>query len=143
MAENKTKATRASVSSYIAAIDDDERRADCRTLVKLMTGITRKPATMWGSSIVGFGSYHYKYKSGHEGDMCVTGFSSRKPNISIYILAQGASQQKLLAALGKHRMSKACLYVRRMKDIDAGVLRQLIAGSIRELKQQINSSKAT
>jgi hypothetical protein len=136
MAEIKTKATRASVASYIAGIEDDERRADCKTLVKLMSGITGKSATMWGSSIVGFGSYHYRYKSGHEGDMCVTGFSSRKPNISIYILALGPSQRKLLAVLGKHRMAKACLSVRRMKDIDVGILKQLITGSIRELRQQ-------
>src|SRR5262245_23420952 len=105
MAELKTKATRASVAAYIAAIEDEERRADCKALVKLMTSITRKPATMWGPSIVGFGSYHYRYKSGHEGDMCIAGFSSRKPNISIYLLAQGPAQRELLARLGKHKMA--------------------------------------
>ena len=134
MAETKTKPTKVSVASYIAQIEDAERRADCKALVKLMTSITRKPATMWGASIVGFGSYHYKYKSGHEGDMCITGFSSRKPNISIYILAQGAPQRALLAKLGKHKMAKACLYVRRLSDIDAGILRKLIVGSIEELR---------
>lgn len=136
MAEIKTKATKASVAGYIKAIEDEERRDDCRQLVKLMTSVTGQPATMWGPSIVGFGSYHYKYESGHEGDMCVTGFSSRKPNISIYLVAEGAAQKKLLARLGKHKMSKACLYVRRMSDIDDNILRELIAGSIAEIRRR-------
>lgn len=136
MAENKTKATESSVAEYIAGIADEERRGDCAMLVKIMTAVTRKPATMWGTSIVGFGKYHYKYASGREGDMCITGFSSRKPNLSIYILAGDASQKKLLAKLGKHRMTKACLYVRRMTDVDAAVLRQLIAGSIAAVRKE-------
>lgn len=136
MSENKTKESGASVAAYIAAISDDERRKDCEQLVKLMTGVTRQPAAMWGSSIIGFGSYHYKYESGHEGDMCLTGFSSRKPNISIYVLAESAAQKKLLARLGKHKVSKACLYVRRMSDIDDKVLRELIAGSIAEVRKR-------
>ena len=136
MAENKTKATKASVAAYIAALDDEERRSDCEKLVKLMTGVTRQPATMWGPGIVGFGSYHYRYDSGREGDMCLVGFSSRKPNISIYVLAESATQQKLLARLGKHRMSKACLYVRRMSDIDIDVLRELVAGSVAEVRKR-------
>jgi hypothetical protein len=136
MAENKTRATRSSVAAYIAAIEDEERRRDCKLLVKLMTGITGEPATMWGSSIVGFGSYHYRYESGREGDICIAGFSSRKPNISIYLIAEGAAQDKLLAKLGKHKMAKACLYVRRMADIDAEVLRQLIVGSIATIRKR-------
>ena len=136
MPENKTKATDSSVAAYIAAIEDEERRSDCAKLVKLMAAVTRKPAVMWGTSIVGFGKYHYKYDSGREGDMCITGFSSRKPNISIYILAEDASQKKLLARLGKHKMAKACLYVRRMADIDAAVLRQLVVGSIAAVRKQ-------
>jgi ribosomal protein S17E len=136
MAENKTKATKASVAGYIAAIQDEERQEDCRQLVKLMTSVTGQPGTMWGPSIVGFGSYHYKYESGHEGDMCLVGFSSRKPNISIYVLADSAAQKKLLARLGKHKVSKACLYVRRMSDIDDKVLRELIAGSIAEVRKR-------
>ena len=136
VAENKTKATKARVADYIAAIPDEERRSDCELLVKLMTSITRQPATMWGPSIVGFGRYHYKYESGREGDMCVAGFSSRKPNISIYVIAEGAGQKKLLARLGKHKMAKGCLYVRRMSDIDTKVLRELIVGSIAEVRQR-------
>jgi ribosomal protein S17E len=140
MTENKTKATKASVAGYIAAIQDEERRSDCEQLVKLMTGVTGEPAAMWGSSIVGFGRYHYRYESGREGDMCVTGFSSRKPNLSIYVLAEGAGQKKLLTRLGKHKMAKGCLYVRRMADIDAKVLRELVAGSIAEVHRQFGGA---
>jgi hypothetical protein len=135
MTEIKTKASKASVTKYVAAIDDEERRADCKRLIKLMTGITGKPATMWGPSIVGFDSYHYKYASGHEGDMCLTGFSSRKPNLSIYIMAGSAAQKQLLGKLGKHKVAKACLYVRRLEDIDMDVLRELVVNSIAEVRQ--------
>jgi hypothetical protein len=135
MAENKTRATKASVAGYVAAIEDEERRADCRRLIKLMSAVTGNPATMWGPSIVGFGSYHYKYESGREGDMCLAGFSSRKPNISIYVMVEGAAQKQLLKKLGKHKMAKACLYVRRLADIDVEVLRQLVTGSIAEVRK--------
>ncbi len=135
MTEIKPQATKASAAKYVAAIDDAQRRADCKQLIKLMTGITGKPARMWGPSIVGFDSYHYKYASGHEGDMCLTGFSSRKPNLSIYILAGSAAQKKLLARLGKHKMAKACLYVRRLEDIDMDVLRELVVNSIAEVRK--------
>jgi hypothetical protein len=135
MAEIKTKATKASVADYVTAIDDEERRADCRQLIKLMTGITGKPAKMWGASIVGFDSYHYKYASGHAGEMCLAGFSSRKPNLTIYIMSDSTAQKKLLAKLGKHKVSRACLYVRRLADIDMDVLRELIANSMAEVRQ--------
>jgi hypothetical protein len=135
MAELKTKATRASVTQYIAAIADAERRSDCQALVKLMRDITGKPAVMWGPSIVGFDRYHYKYASGHEGEMCLAGFSSRKPSLSIYLMIEGAEQRKLLARLGKHKMAKACLSVRRLSDIDMDVLRQLIEGSIAAVRR--------
>jgi len=136
MTENKTQATRSSVAKYIAAIADEERRRDCKALVKLMTAVTGQRAVMWGPGIVGFGSYHYKYASGREGDMCVAGFSSRKPNISVYLLAEGAAQTKLLGRLGKHKMAKACLSVRRLADIDMNILRQLIAGSIAQVRKR-------
>lgn len=133
MAENKTKQTEASVDEYIAAIEDETRRSDCKTLIKMMSGITKQPPKMWGSSIVGFGSYHYKYESGREGDMCLTGFSSRKGDISVYLVASGANQEQLLSRLGKHRMGKACLYIRRLDLIDDKVLRQLIEESKAEV----------
>jgi hypothetical protein len=133
---NKTKATLSSVAKYIAAIADEERRRDCKTLVKIMTRITGKPAVMWGQSIVGFGSYHYRYASGHEGDMCIAGFSSRKPNISVYLFCEGAAQGRLLDKLGKHKMAKACLYFRRLADVDLDILSQLISGSIAEIRKR-------
>ncbi len=135
MAENKTKATQGSVNEYIAAIGDESRRKDCEVLVKLMAKATRQTATMWGTGIVGFGSYHYKYESGREGDSCLTGFSSRKGDISIYLMASFPGHDELLAKLGKHKMAKACLYVRKLSDVDLKVLEQLVAKSAAERKR--------
>jgi hypothetical protein len=100
-----------------------------------MIGITGAPPLMWGPSIVGFGSYHYRYESGREGDMCIAGFSSRKPDISVYLLADSADQRRLLAKLGKHRMGKSCLYFRRLSDLDKSVVEDLVVGSIAEVKR--------
>ncbi|HEV7518085.1 MAG TPA: DUF1801 domain-containing protein [Thermoanaerobaculia bacterium] len=136
MAENKTKATEASVESYLSAIEDDARRRDCEALAKLMTRATQEQPKMWGTSIVGFGSYHYKYESGREGDSCLTGFSSRKGDISIYLLAGFPRREELLAKLGKHKMGKGCLYVRKLGDVDQKVLEQLIADSVTERKRR-------
>ena len=136
MAENKTKPTGASVEEYIAAIDDEARRGDCQELANLMSKITKQPPIMWGSGIVGFGSYHYTYDSGHEGDMCPTGFSSRKRDISVYLVASGTEQEQLLSKLGRHKMGKACLYIRRLSDIDCKVLQQLVVGSVAEVRQR-------
>jgi len=134
MAENKTKATDASVESYLSAIEDEGRRRDCDALTKLMTKATKEQPKMWGPSIVGFGSYHYKYDSGREGDSCLVGFSSRKGDISIYLTGSFPGRDELLSKLGKHKMAKACLYVRRLSDIDLKVLEQLVAGSVAERK---------
>ena len=136
MADNKTRPSNASVEAYIAAIDDEMRRADCEALVKLMSQVTAEPPAMWGSSIVGFGSYHYKYESGREGDMAATGFSSRKGDISVYLVASGANQEQLLAQLGRHKMGKACLTIRRLSDVDAMVLRQLVVDSVAEVRRR-------
>ena len=100
-----------------------------------MSDITGKRPVMWGPSIVGFDSYHYKYASGHEGDICLTGFSSRKPDISIYLYCLASPHRKLLAKVGKHKMSKARLYVRRLSDVDMKVVRKLIEGSISEFRK--------
>ena len=129
MGENKTKPTGASVAGYLAGIQDATRRKDCETLVKLMTKATKQKPKMWGSSIVGFGTYHYKYDSGREGDACVTGFSSRKGDISIYLTAGFAGRNELLAKLGKHKLAKACLYIRKLSDVDLKILEQLIVAS--------------
>ena len=125
MAENKTRESSASVESYLAAIDDPARRKDCMELVQLLTKATKHPPKMWGTSIVGFGSYHYVYESGREGDMCVVGFSSRKSDISVYGLNAAANHAALLEKLGKTKSAKGCLYIRKMADIDATVLAKL------------------
>ena len=136
MAENKTKPTDASVEDYLAAIEDETRRSDCAALVRLMSRITKQPPRMWGSSIVGFGSYHYKYESGREGDAGLTGFSPRKGDISVYLVASGAEQEQLQAKLGKHKMGKACLYIRRLSDVNTKVLVQLVAGSVAAVRRR-------
>jgi len=136
--ENKTKATDASVSTYLAGIGDAARRKDCETLVKLIARATNQKPKMWGSSIVGFGSYHYKYDSGREGDACVIGFSSRKSDITIYITAGLIGRDDLMGKLGKHKVGKGCLYIRRLSDVDLGVLEQLIAGSFAERQSRYN-----
>jgi hypothetical protein len=135
MAESKTKATNASVEKYLAAIEDDARRADCRALSELMRKVTGEAPKMWGTSIVGFGSYHYKYESGREGDSCATGFSSRKGDITVYLMASDPDREKLLAQLGKHKTGKACLYIRRMSDVDPKVLEKLVAGSVAAVRR--------
>lgn len=135
MAANKTKPTEASVESYLSAIEDEGRRKDCEALARLMTRATKEKPKMWGSSIVGFGSYHYKYESGREGDSCLTGFSSRAGDISIYLVASFPGREKLLAKLGKHKMGKGCLYVRKLSDVDSKVLEQLVAGAVAERKR--------
>lgn len=135
-AEAKTKATQASVRDYLDAIEDDGRRKDCEALVALMQKTTGFPPVMWGSSIVGFGSYHYRYDSGHEGDACLVGFSSRKGDISVYVIAGLEGQADLLAKLGKHKAGKSCLYVKRMADIDPKVLAAMITNSVTELQRR-------
>ncbi len=129
MAENKTKATSASVDAYFAAIDDEGRRADCIALAKLMTKASGHAPAMWGPSIVGFGSYHYKYESGREGDMCLVGFSSRKGDISVYLTSTFTGRDELLSKLGKHKTAKACLYIRKLADVDLDVLAQMVTAS--------------
>ena len=139
MTANKTKATASSVETYIEAIGDESRRKDCRALIRLMTKATKHKPVMWGTGIVGFGSYHYKYDSGREGDSCLTGFSSRKGAISVYLMASFAGHDELLSRLGKHKTGKACLYLRSLGDVDADVLEQLVSASVAAVKQRYGS----
>lgn len=132
MTELKTKPTAANVETYVGAIADPNRRADCWTLIELMSRATGSEPRMWGSSIVGFGSYHYRYASGHEGDACLTGFASRKSDLTLYITPGFERYQHLLARLGKHRVAKSCLYLKRLADVDLDVLGELIEQSVRE-----------
>jgi hypothetical protein len=136
MAENKTRPTNLSVRGYLDAIDDRNRRKECETLTELMREATKSPAVMWGSSVVGFGSYHYRYESGREGDSCLVGFASRKGDISLYGLHAAADAEELLASLGKHKAGKGCIYVRTLADIDLKVLAKLVAGAAVEKKRQ-------
>ena len=136
MADNKTKATNASVQNYLAAIDDHARRKDCEALTKLLTKATKHSPKMWGTSIVGFGSYHYKYESGREGDSCLVGFSSRKSEISVYGLNSAKNAEELLAKLGKHRGGKGCVYIKTLADVDVNVLGQLVVSAAAEKQRQ-------
>jgi hypothetical protein len=129
---NKTQQTAASVGAYYAAISDPARRADCEALAAMMQKATGEPATMWGPGIVGFGSNHYKYDSGREGDMCKLGFASRKDAMALCGLGIEANAD-LVARLGKHKTGKGCLYIRKLDDVDANVLKQLLAaGAMRD-----------
>jgi len=142
VAENKTKRTEASVQSYFAAIDDLTRRQDCEALAKLMTRATRCPPKMWGSSIVGFGTYHYRYESGREGDSCLVGFSSRKGDVSVYGLHAALDAEQLLARLGKHKAGKGCVYIKSLADVNVKVLEKLVASAAAEKKRQHPHSAA-
>jgi len=133
--ELKTKPTAVTPAAFINAIENDELRKDCKTIAKLMTKVTGEKPKMWGPTIVGFGKYHYKYASGHEGDMCIAGFAPRKPNVTIY-LAPPLKHAALMAKLGKHKMGKSCLYIRRLEDVDMAVLEKLIAESVRMVREK-------
>ena len=126
MADNKTKPTKVSVASYIDDLPDERQRADARALVKLMQSATGEKPTMWGPSIVGFGSYHYTYESGREGDMPLAGFSPRKAATVLYGVAGSSEAGELLADLGKHTTGKGCLYIKKLADVDQKVLKDLI-----------------
>lgn len=135
MAELKTRPTDASVEDFIAAVDGDERRADCRTLVDLMRRVTGAEPMMWGPSIVGFGTYHYRYASGREGDWMLAGFSPRKRELTVYVMAGFSGADEALARLGKHRSSSgSCLYIKRLSDIDVDVLEELVRSSVEHLR---------
>ncbi|HET7584888.1 MAG TPA: DUF1801 domain-containing protein [Gemmatimonadaceae bacterium] len=136
MAENKTKPTTASVRDYIAGIGDAARRRDCEALSALIAKATKYPPTMWGPSIVGFGSYHYRYESGREGDMCLVGFSSRKGAIVMYGLQGAADADRLLARLGKHTSGKGCVYIKTLADVNLDVLAKLVASAAGETKRR-------
>jgi hypothetical protein len=124
MAEIKTKPTDVSVDAFLDGVEHPVRRADGKAVRAMMERVTGEPAVMWGPSIVGFGSYHYRYASGHEGDMCRVGFSPRSANLVLYV--GGFSEyDELLAKLGRHKSSKACLYLNKLDDVDLGVLEEI------------------
>lgn len=126
MPENKTRPTDQRVSAFLEQITDQAVRNDCLILVSMMKEITGQPPVMWGSSIVGFGNYHYKYESGREGDMPVIAFSPRKQAITIYVKCYLDAFAGELSKLGKHKTGKGCLYIRSLKDIDQAVLKDIL-----------------
>ena len=134
MAELKTKATGASVGEYIASRANESQRADCVVLMAMFQRITGQPAKMWGPSIVGYGLYQYKYESGRTGEMCLAGFAIRGRELVVYLSCEDSEQGPLLAKLGKHRMTKSCLYFKRLGDLDKSVLEQLVVDSIEKVK---------
>ena len=134
MAEQKTKPTEQSVEGFLSKVSDEKVRDDCYALVKLMSKATGSPPKMWGPTIVGFGNYHYRYDSGHEGDACLTGFSPRKQNITVYVMPGFNQYADLLEKLGKHKAGKGCLYIKKLEDINSTVLESLIKQSVDFLK---------
>ena len=127
MSENKTRPTSASVPAFIAAIENQRRRADAQTALAIYKEVTGLPPVMWGPAIIGFGSYHYVYDSGREGDMPMAGFSPRKANMTFYVDDKFEGAEALFARLGKHKKSVACLYINKLDDVDLDVLREIIA----------------
>jgi Domain of unknown function (DU1801) len=130
MAEQKTKPTGEPVADYLNAIENEQVRQDCWSIVEIMQDATKTEAKMWGSSIVGFGSYHYRYESGREGDSVLVGFSPRKQNITLYIMGGFEEYDKLIASLGKCTRGKGCIYIKRLSDIDELRLKELIKKSV-------------
>jgi hypothetical protein len=136
MAELKTRRTTASVKAFLDTIKDEGRRKDCQALVRVMKQATGAQPMMWGPSIVGFGDYRYRYPNGRENDWFLVGFSPRKQDLTLYIMAGFDKHDALLGKLGKHKVSKgSCLYVKRLSDIDPAVLQELVSRSIARLKK--------
>ena len=136
MVELKTRANKKSVSKFLQAITDKQKKADCFELVKIMEKITGEKAQMWGTSIVGFGKYHYKYETGREADWTLVGFSPRKQNLTIYIMAGFQGYPELMQDLGKYKTGASCLYVKRLANIDKKKLEKLIKESVEYMKEK-------
>ena len=134
MAQNKTTENDLSVPDFLNTIPDENKRADCFNLSDVLSLTTGFKAKMWGNAIVGFGSYHYKYESGREGDAPLVGFSPRKDAIALYLSSQFKDREELLAKFGKHKTAKACIYLKKMSDIDVAVLKEMIINSIERIK---------
>jgi hypothetical protein len=135
MAEPKTKVNDASVEDFINATGDEKVIADCNTIIKMMQKASGEPPKMWGDAIVGFGLYTYKYSSGTTGDWPRLAFSPRKANLTLYLMPGFERMQDILQRLGKHKTSKACLYIKRISDVDLNVLKELIDWSLKEINE--------
>jgi uncharacterized protein DUF1801 len=133
-ANNKTIANKSSVADFVRSIDDEQKRSDCKEIMKMMAAASGKRAKMWGANIIGYGQYHYKYESGREGDSMRVGLSPRTNNISIYIIPGFGKYQSLLEKLGKYKTGKSCLYIKRLDDVNIKVLQKIIEDSLRVMK---------
>jgi hypothetical protein len=134
-AELKTKMNNASVTRFLNSLSDEQKRNNCFEILKMMKQITKEEPKMWGSSIVGFGSYHYKGKSGREGDWMLTGFSPRKQNLTLYLMGGFDTHADLLKKLGKFTISVGCLYIKKLDDVDKKILKELVQASVKRMKQ--------
>ena len=141
MAELKTQPTSASVSAFLDAIPNEQRRADCRAVLKVMQHATKNKPVMWGSSIVGFGRYHYKYASGRQGDWFLVGFSPRKTDLTLYLMGGLHHHAARLKRLGKHTTGKGCLYIKRLSDVNLEVLADMVAAAVLDLRQTAADAK--
>ena len=142
MAENKTKPTDASVEGYIASRASEQQRVDCKQLMALLEKVTQQQPRMWGPSIIGYGSYKYTYESGRTGEAPLAGFAIRGRELVVYVRAEGEKQRSLLSKVGEHKMGKACLYFKRLADLDKSVLQKLVVGSISEARRRYGSVSA-
>jgi hypothetical protein len=136
MAEAKTKPTSASIDGYLQSRASLEQLADCKNLMVMLERVTEEKPTMWGPSIVGYGRYSYRYESGRTGESCITGFAVRGRELVVYLVAESPEQKELLAKLGKHKIGKSCLYLKRLADVDSKVLEALVAKSVSEIKRR-------
>lgn len=136
MADLKTKPRKASVEKFIKSVKDEKKQADSFKVLELMKKITKEEPVMWGPSIIGFGTYHYKYASGREGDFFLTGFSPRKQNLTLYIISGFKEYDDLLKKLGKFKTGSSCLYINKLEDVDMKILTQLIKKSVEKMKKK-------
>ena len=143
MAELKTKQSDASVKEFLNKISDKERRDDCFAIAKMMEEATGEKPKMWGPSIVGFGTFHYKYDSGREGDWMLTGFSPRKNNLTLYLMMGFEKHGELMEQLGKYKTAKSCLYLKRLDDVHVPTLKKLIKASLKQLREYQKSKSKT
>ena len=135
MADLKTKPNEADVTAFLNSVTDEKKRQDCFTILEMMKQVTGEEPIMWGPTIVGFGTYHYKYATGREGDWFLVGFSPRKQNLTLYVMAGFDQYDALMSRLGKYKTGKSCLYIKRLTDVDETTLRELVKQSVAHMKK--------
>ena len=136
MYQLKTRPEDEKVTAFLDKIGDENSRADCYAIAAIMEKVTGQPAMMWGTAIIGCDKYHYKYASGHQGEMCLVGFSPRKANITLYLKAGNMNDDDILQKLGKYKMGKGCIYIKRLADINLDILEAIITRSVKMIRQQ-------